>query len=96
MKTDHGNIKILPAVFFVGFTQMYIPTLTGAAHCRIKKKRQTLISLKLLKRNLSIPFTCLDYHVNCIIYYLKGMMSKCLHRIKCIFNNISLFLYIFV
>lgn len=94
MKTDHGNrLKFLPAV---GFTQMYIPTLTGAAHCRIKKKKQNPNFFEIIKKNLSIPFTCLDYHVTCIIYYLKGMMSKCLHRIKCIFNNISLFLYIFV
>lgn len=33
METDHGNrLKILSAVFFVGFTQMYIPALIRAAH----------------------------------------------------------------
>lgn len=85
METDHGNrLKILPAVFFVGFTQLYIPVLIRAAQCWNKNK---YILISLLKGNLVCCFYLLRFL--CDVHYLlfKGNDSKYLHRIKLIFNN---------
>ena len=93
METDHGKRwKILSAVFFVGFTHMYILALIRAAYCWNKKN----FSLKVVKRNFCHSFYLL--RLLCDLYYLlfKGNDVKNICIELGIFLIILVLLYIYL